>query len=187
MKEKDKSVDQEVSPPNTGLVYVFTGDGKGKTSAALWTATRAALAGKKVAIVHWYKEARWPTNDQKIKDLLPTLQDFLMGRGFYQLPTDHASPNEHIRASQAALAKATQLLHTVDVLVLDEIINAITDGLLTEEEVFSLIDQRGSTHLILSGRGASDTLINRADLVTEMKKTKHPFDQGKKAVNGLDF
>lgn len=172
---------------NSGLIYVFTGDGKGKTSAALWTAMRSALAGKKVAIVHWYKEARWPTNDQKIKGLLPNLSDFLMGQGFYKLRTDHASESEHRQAAKAALAKARQLIRNVDVLVLDEVINAVSDGLLEESEVLDLLAARGQTHLILTGRGASADLIDKADLVTEMKKIKHPFDKGQKAVNGLDF
>lgn len=172
---------------NTGLIYVFTGEGKGKTSTAMWTAMRAALAGKKVAVVHWYKEARWPTNDQKIKDLLPNLDDYLMGQGFYKLPTDHASTNDHHQAAKAALDKASELLAQVEVLVLDEVINAVGDGLLSEADVLALLDCRGGTHIILTGRGASDTLVDRADLVTEMKKVKHPFDQGKKAVKGLDF
>ncbi len=177
----------EVTRENTGLIYIFTGEGKGKTSAALWTAMRAALSGKKVAIVHWYKEARWPTNDQKIKDLLPNLQDYLMGQGFYKLRTDHASEDEHHRAAKSALAKALDLLPEVDVLVLDEIINAVSDGLLDESEVLNMLAKRGPTHLILTGRGASDTLINQADLVTEMRQIKHPFDKGQKAINGLDY
>lgn len=172
---------------NTGLVYVFTGEGKGKTSAALWTAMRAALAGKRVAVVHWYKEVRWRTNDQKIKDLLPNLSDFLMGQGFYKLRTDHASEDEHRASAQTALAKAKDLLSEVDVLVLDEIINAISDGLIEESEVLDLLAHRGPTHLILTGRGASDNLIDQADLVTEMRKIKHPFDRGQNAINGLDY
>ena len=176
----------EVEEPD-GLVYVFTGEGKGKTSAGMWTAMRAALEGKKVAVIHWYKETRWPTNDQKINGLLPYLADYLMGCGFYKLPTDHAFENEHRMAAQAALAKAVELLTEVEVLVLDEIINAVADGLLTEEEVSTLIANRGQTHLVLTGRDASQDLIDNADLVTEMKKIKHPFDQGKKAVKGLDF
>lgn len=187
MTEKNDRLTHEVSPENTGLVYVFTGDGKGKTSAALWTAMRAALAGKKVAIVHWYKESRWPTNDQKIRDLFPNLQDFLMGQGFYNLPSDHASVDEHSLAAKAALTRAIELLVEVDVLVLDEIINAIGDELLEESAVLALIQRRGTTHLVLTGRGVSDALIDQADLVTEMKQVKHPFDRGKKAINGLDF
>lgn len=170
-----------------GLVYIFTGNGKGKTSAAMWTAVRAALEGKKVAIVHWYKEARWPTNDQKIVGLLPNLEDYLMGQGFYRLPTDHAAADEHLAAALAAMSKARELCPQVDVLVLDEIINAIADGLLQESEVLKLIENRRSAHLILTGRGAGKKLIQKADLVTRMQKVKHPFDNGKKAVKGLDY
>lgn len=187
MVEKRKNQIEEIIRENTGLVYVFTGNGKGKTSAAFWTAMRAALSGKKVAVVHWYKESRWRTNDQKIKDLLPNLTDFLMGQGFYKLRTDHASEDEHLQAAQSALAKALGLLPEVDVLVLDEIINAVSDGLLQESKVLDLLSNRGSTHIILTGQAASQALIDQADLVTEMRKVKHPFDKGQKAVAGLDF
>lgn len=171
----------------TGKIYVFTGEGKGKTSTAMWTAMRAALSGKEVAIVHWYKEVAWKTNDQKIRDLLPNLKDYLMGRGFYQLPTDHADESKHRLAAKAAMLKAVELLNEVDVLVLDEVINAVMDGLISEEELLVMLDNRGKTHVILSGRGASQLLTEKADLVTEMKKVKHPFDSGVVAVEGLDF
>lgn len=170
-----------------GLVYVFTGDGKGKTSAAMWTAVRAALDGKKVAVVHWYKEKRWKTNDMKIQGVLPNLSDYLMGQGFYKLPTDHAGEDEHKEAALAALVKAKELLKEVDVLVLDEVINAIGDGLVEEVDVLRLLRERRSTHVVLTGRGVSKELIEAADLVTQMKKVKHPFDVGKKAVKGLDY
>jgi cob(I)alamin adenosyltransferase len=75
----------------------------------------------------------------------------------------------------------------VEVLVLDEIINTLADRLLLEEEILALIESRGPTHLILTGRGATEAMISKADLVTEMTKLKHPFDQGKKAVKGLDY
>jgi cob(I)alamin adenosyltransferase len=170
-----------------GLVYTFTGEGKGKTSTSMWTAVRAALNGEEVAVVHWYKEERWKTNDQKIDGLLPNLKDYLMGRGFYKLPTDHAGESEHRSAARAALIKAAELLDTVDVLVLDEVINAIGDRLINEEEVLALIDSRGKTDIILTGKGASDVLIDKSDLVTEMKKIKHPFDKGIVAKKGLDY
>lgn len=170
-----------------GLVYVFTGDGKGKTSAGMWTAMRSALMGKKVGVVHWYKEAIWPTNDQKIAGVLPNLEIYMLGKGFFKLPTDHASEDEHKKAAEGALLKAEELLGEVDVLVLDEVINAIGDGLIEESRVLKLLKKRGETHVILTGRGASERLIEVADLVTEMKKVKHPFDKGKKAVKGLDY
>src|SRR3989344_2013939 len=170
-----------------GLVYVFTGDGKGKTSAALGVAVRAAISGMKVAIVQWYKEKRWPIAEHQIGKFIKNIKIYPLGSGFYQLPTDHASPAEHRRAAEAALKMAEKLLGKVDVLVLDEVNNAVKDKLIDLNYLIKLIGKRGKTHLILTGRGASGRVLEGADLVTEMKKIKHPFDKGIKAVKGLDY
>lgn len=170
---------------NKGLVYVFTGDGKGKTSAALGVAVRAACNGMKVGWVSWYKEKRWPISEMKLK--FKNLQMYWLGEGFYKLPTDHATPDEHKRAAEAALKQAKKLLSKVDVLVLDEVNNAVRDKLIDLNYLSELIARRGKTHLILTGRGASGRVLEAADLVTEMKKIKHPFDKGLKAVKGLDY
>lgn len=170
---------------NKGLVYVFTGKGKGKTSAALGVAVRAACNGMKVGWVSWYKEPRWPISEMKLK--LKNLQMYWLGEGFYKLPTDHATPADHKLAAEAALKKAEELLGKVDVLVLDEINNAVRDGLIEQRGLMRLIGERGKTHLILTGRGASGRVVEAADLVTEMTKIKHPFDRGQKAVKGLDY
>lgn len=170
-----------------GLIYVFTGEGKGKTSAALGVAVRAGLKGMKVGIVQWYKEKRWPIAEHKIGEKLDNIQIFPLGSGFYQLPTDHASQSEHQQAAEAALKQARELMGKVDVLILDEVINAIGDGLVESKGVMELLGKRGKTHMILTGRGASQELIEVADLVTECKKIKHPFDTGKMAVSGLDY
>ena len=172
---------------NRGLVYVFTGNGKGKTSAAFWTGMRAVLSGMKVVVVQWYKEARWPTAEQEIGKTFKNFKVYLMGKGFYKLPTDHASSEEHKQAAEAALSKATSLLGKVDLLILDEVNNAVKDGLVNVTDLSGLISKRGKTHIIITGRNAHKKIINMADLVTEMKKVKHPFDQGKKAMKGLDY
>jgi len=172
---------------NRGLIYVFTGEGKGKTSAAFWTGVRAALRGMKVAAVQWYKENRWPTAEQEIGKKLPNFKVYLMGKGFYRLPTDHARPNEHRKVAREGLELAKKLVGKVDVLILDEVNNAIVDGLIDLIDLIDLISKRGKTHIIITGRKAHKSIIDIADLVTEMKKIKHPFDQGKKAVKGLDY
>lgn len=171
----------------SGLVYVFTGDGKGKTSAAIGVAVRAGLTGMKVAIVQWYKEKRWIIAEHKLEEHFENIKIYPLGSGFYQLPTDHASPDEHKTAAEGALAQAEKLITTVDVLVLDEICNTVGDKLLSESQILELIGKRGKTHIILTGRGATEAIIEQADLVTEMKKIKHPYDTGKKAVRGLDY
>ena len=165
-----------------GLVYVFTGEGKGKTSAALGVAVRAVCAGMKVGWVSWYKEKVLPSRSV----LEGRLEMYAMGKGFYKLPGDKATPEEHKQAAAAALKQAEKLLKTVDVLVLDEVNNAVSDKLINLKQVIDLINKRGKTHLILTGRGAARRLLAGADLVTEMKKIKHPFDKGIKAVKGLD-
>ena len=165
-----------------GLVYVFTGEGKGKTSAALGVAVRAVCSGMKVGWVSWYKEKVLATR----LDLVG-LEMYAMGKGFYKLPGDKVMPEEHKQAAAAALKQAEKLLKTVDVLVLDEVNNAVKDKLIDIKQLTNLINKRGKTHLILTGRGAARSLLAGADLVTEMKKIKHPFDKGIKAVRGLDY
>lgn len=120
-----------------------------------------------------------------------------MGRGFYKLPTDHADPDEHRQAANKALKLADKLLSadrqlTINnqqlfLLILDEALNAVADGLISQISLIRLIRQRNATHIILTGRGAPKKLIDMADLVTEMKNIKHPYDVGRKAVLGLDF
>ena len=172
---------------SVGLIYLFTGEGKGKTSASLGVAVRAAITGMKVAIVQWYKEKRWPIAEHKIGEYIKNIEIYPLGSGFYQLPSDHATESEHKEAAVAAMKQAQDLLAKVDVLVLDEAINAVGDGLVSEEELLKLVANRGTTHVVLTGRGASKRMIEMADLVTECKKIKHPFDGGKMAVKGLDY
>ncbi len=170
-----------------GLVYVFTGDGKGKTSAALWTAMRMVAYGKRVAVVQFYKEARWPTAVQKIEKKFENFELYLSGKGFFKLPTDHATPQMHRKAAVAGLVRAEKLLKKVGLLILDEVNNAISDKLVDLNQLTNLIDKRGKTHVILTGRKADKRIVEMADLVTNMQKIKHPFDRGKKAVKGLDY
>lgn len=173
----------------TGLIYVFTGDGKGKTSASLGVAIRALSAGFKVAIVQWYKQSSWGISEHTIETLLntktkPKFHIYPLGVGFC-FPTSKKAP--HKQAAQAALLKANEIMSQVDVLILDEINNAIHDKLINLKDVKELINNRGKTHLILTGRNIHPDIIEIADLVTEMKPIKHPFNQGKLAVKGLDF
>lgn len=180
----------------TGLVYVFTGNGKGKTSAALGVAMRAVGQGKRAVMVQWYKEKHWQIGEHRLPELLkkPLFEIYPMGQGFYKLPTDHGTPNEHRLAAQKTLTKAHGLLHPSSInhqplflLVLDESLNAITDKLIELNELIKLISHRGPTHIILTGRNVPKKLIDLADLVTEMRNIKHPYDKGQKAVLGLDF
>lgn len=205
-----------VSPlpnPDLGLIYIFTGNGKGKTSAAIGTAMRGVAQGWKVDWIAWYKNAQWDISEYRLPDLLQggNLEMFALGKGFYiQEPemvitnsdsdeikvasvnsakvTDTHSESEHHQAAQAALQFARErLAQNPGILVLDEICNAISDKLIKESDVIDVLSKRGSTHIILTGRSASKTLMADADLVSEITARKHPYDAGKLAVAGLDF
>lgn len=193
-----------------GLIYIFTGNGKGKTSAALGTVTRAVCAGKKIAWVAWYKSDTWDISEKKIPQILSGSNFNLMGKGFYIkeaknenqksikkikiLKTggkvvDLAQKSEHKKAALNALKKAEEILSSKEyfLLVCDEICNAVNDGLLSLTQVKHILNLRGETHIILTGRNAVDYLIKQADLVSEIKNIKHPYDKGISAVKGLDF
>lgn len=194
-----------------GLVYMFTGNGKGKTSAALGILTRALAHGWRVGWISWYKEASWGISEHKLDTIftaetLKRLTFLPMGKGFYLQNPEHVEKSgmkmthakkavivdnhktaEHREAAEQALNKATELIRKVDVLILDEVCNAISDGLIQESDILELLEKREATHLVLTGRNASSLLQKGADLVSTIEKTKHPFDAGKLAVKGLDF
>jgi len=171
-----------------GLVYVFTGDGKGKTSTALGVAVRAVCAGLKVAWVSWYKDNSWPISEKKLPRLLD-IDMYFLGKGFYISKNSSALKSEHKEAALAALGKAKQILKAGqhELLVCDELNSLVKDGLLTAGEIKEMVEARGKTHLVLTGRNAPKEIIKLADLVTEMEKIKHPYDQAKLAVKGLDL
>jgi len=195
---------------SNGLVYIFTGDGKGKTSAALGMILRASCVAKKTAWVAWYKSNNWDISEKKLPQILSEVDFYLMGEGFYikelgskkqevrikerQLITggkilDTATASQHKEAAVKALKKASQLLRSKKyfLVVCDEICNALHDGLLELDNIKELLKLRGQTHLVLTGRNASKELIDMADLVSEIKKIKHPYDRGITAQKALDF
>jgi len=167
-----------------GMIYVFTGDGKGKTSAALGMVIRALSHEMKVGWVSWYKEEKWKMGELGLKG---KIEMYFTGKGFYNLPTDKVSFKKHKAAAIAGLKQAEKLIKKVDVLVLDEINNVVKDDLIDIIELIELISDRKKTHLILTGRSVNKRIVELANLVTECKKVKHPFDKGVKAIKGLDY
>ncbi|HKY73754.1 MAG TPA: cob(I)yrinic acid a,c-diamide adenosyltransferase [Patescibacteria group bacterium] len=199
-----------MSSKKRGLIYLFTGNGKGKTSAALGIMVRALINGWRVGWVSWYKEERWGISEHHLskiltKEALERLTFLPMGKGFFLQETskepgevktvkvqkativDTKLPEEHKEAARTALQKAAELLENVDLLILDEVCNAVHDGLLTDKEVVRLLQKITVQHIVLTGRNATSALISSSDLVSDLHKVKHPFDQGNMAVKGLDF
>ena len=174
-----------------GLVIVHTGDGKGKTTAALGLALRAWGNGLRILILQFIKGG-WTYGElaaigelNRIRGRIEVRQ---CGLGFTRREDERAE--EHREAAGQALRTAKEAVSSGewDMVILDEINYAVKFGLISEEDMLSLLAHRPeSLHLVLTGRDALPSLIDRADLVTEMKAVKHPFQQGIKAQKGIEF
>ena len=171
-----------------GLVLVFTGDGKGKTTAALGLALRTLGHGDQVAVVQFIKGG-WQPGEAKALELFgEALHWHALGEGFTWETQDRDRDRQLVQQaweqSLVYLADASRKL-----VVLDEVNVALKLGYLGIEQVLAGLDMRPElTHVALTGRGAPPQLLERADLVTEMKLVRHPFrEQGVKAQRGIEF
>lgn len=177
------------------MLYIFTGNGKGKTTAALGAALRAVGEGKRVLMVQFIKGPWKSGEDESAKLLAPNFKLVKMGKGFVGILGDTLPHEEHRKAAENALAYAHAEIATGawDIVILDEINNAIQLELLEKNDVLAFIrdvnikTEAKLEHLILTGRDALPEIIEMADLVTEMQDTKHPYDYGIKARRGLEY
>lgn len=178
-----------------GLTIVYTGNGKGKTSAALGAVLRALGHGWRVLVIQFFK-GDWPIVFGEVelaKRLGPQLEVLQLGRGFVKAMGDKKPFEEHLAAAREALATAEARIRSgaYDLIVLDEIVYAIDYAgvqLVSLDEVLALIDAKpASLHLILTGRDAPQALIDRADLVTRMEEVKHPWQSKIPAQAGIDW
>ncbi|HEY6012018.1 MAG TPA: cob(I)yrinic acid a,c-diamide adenosyltransferase [Nitrospirota bacterium] len=175
---------------NKGLVIVFTGDGKGKSSAALGVALRASGHKMYVSVVQFIKGPSAAGEARALERLVPEVEFVSMGKGFVNCCGDTKPFEEHKKAAAEALAAARQRVRSGswDVVVLDEINNAVDLGLVSLADVLDLIRIKPQKlHLILTGRNAHPDLVAAADMVTEMRDVKHPFAAGIGAQRGIDF
>ncbi len=177
-----------LEPVTNGLVSIFTGDGKGKTTAAIGTAVRAAGHGLRVFIVFFMKGRGYVHGEFAVLAKLPNVTIASFGqRGWAD--KDEVKP-EHREQAGLALASAREAIQggSYDLVVLDEVNVAITSKLIELDEVLRLInDKPRNVELILTGRNADPRLVQRADLVTEMQMIKHPYAKGIKARKGIDY
>ncbi|MHC4148784.1 MAG: cob(I)yrinic acid a,c-diamide adenosyltransferase [Planctomycetota bacterium] len=176
-----------------GLVQIYTGDGKGKTTAAFGLALRAAGQGNKVLIYQFLKPASLDIGERFALQLgavrirveaLETEWDLV----------ESLKDEEKIAETRSAISQALERIAQTaekrfyDLLILDEIVFCLLKGLARLEDIKSVIDRRDPrVEIVLTGRGASQELIALADLVTEMKNIKHPFDEGLGARRGIEF
>ena len=189
-----------------GYVQVYTGNGKGKTTAALGITMRASGAGKKIAFVQFMKALGY--SEQKILPTLPGVTWKTLGKPFFIAKKGSISeedlaqygdscvvfeednpPADYVKMISDGFAEAKEMVMSgeFDMVVLDEINCAMYFGLLSIDEVLDLIRNKPAhTELILTGRYAPDEIIEAADLVTEMRKIKHYYNKGVQARKGIE-
>lgn len=172
-----------------GLVIVYTGEGKGKTTAALGLVLRAVGYKRKCLIVQFGKI--WFTGELAgVKKLSPYVEFIQGGKGFVKILGDRLPLADHKKAAQQTFALLEKKIKSnkYDVVVADEIVGAVYSKLLTLTKVLQLIKQKPvKLDLVLTGHHASKELIDIADLATEMKEVKHPYQKGILAKKGIDF
>lgn len=173
-----------------GLVIVYTGKGKGKTTAALGVVLRAVGHGYKVGMIQFIKGEWYYGELTSSKRLEPEFEMIAAGKGFVGIIDDDHPIEDHQNAAKLALSLAKEKLATglYDVMVLDEINYAVKLKLITVQDVLDIIAARPQkTTLVLTGNYADEKVIEVADLVTEMREIKHPYQKGIKAKKGIDF
>ena len=170
-----------------GLIHVYCGDGKGKTTAAVGLAVRAAGAGKKVVFTQFFKDGS--SSEIKVLQGVENIQILHCNtvRGFWKRMTDAQKARASADYTQL-FSDVTRLAMDADLLVLDEIIAACNHGAVTEVVVADFLRSKPERlEVVLTGRNPSEHLLRLADYVTQMQKSKHPYDRGIAARKGIEF
>lgn len=176
---------------NKGLVHIYTGEGKGKTTASVGLAVRAAGQGLKVLFVQFFKEDSAPSGEKEFFRKFNSGIDLLRSNCRHPMFTGGSTDLAFVKKSiidTYGLVKKKTASEGFDLLVLDEIMSAINGGWIALDDIMDFLDNRPSgLEVVLTGRNAPVELVRRADYVTEMLKIKHPYDSGVGARKGIDF
>jgi len=173
-----------------GLVIVYTGNGKGKTTAALGMALRAVGHGKKVCMIQFIKGSWHYGEMDSSRRLEPEFEMTAMGRGFVGIVDDRSPREDHEKIAGEAVRISREKISSnrYDMVILDEINYAINLNLVDVGDVVEMIKTKPEAlDLVLTGNHARQEVVDLADLVTEMKEVKHPYRAGIKAKRGVDF
>jgi cob(I)alamin adenosyltransferase len=171
------------------MIYCYTGNGKGKTTAGLGAALRALGYGWNVCIIQFMK-GTWHTGELDSIKKIPGIDLIQVGKGFYKILDDTLTEEEHRTGVSDAINKIKERISSskYQLIVLDEVNVAAHLKLLEEDVLLEILKAAPKNlHFILTGRNAPDSFIEISDLVTEMKDIKHPFEKGIPAEKGLDF
>lgn len=171
-----------------GIIQIYTGEGKGKSTAAFGLALRAAGWKMHTGIVQFMKKGEGYGEITAFANL-PYIEIFSFGSNKF-LKKDAPQEEEDLALAHAAMAKAKELMvdQKVDILILDELCNAIYFDLVSEKEVLALMSlKRADQEVVITGRNAPHCLLELADLVTEMKEIKHPYQKGIQARRGIEY
>lgn len=167
-------------------VQIYTGDGKGKTTAALGLLVRAVGAGLKVRVFQFLKQGDY-SEIEALRARFPEVEVTQLGSGRFINPK--AIPQDELDRAAVGFAAARDavLSGAYDLVILDEINGAVSMGLVLEQDVLALMAERPDrTELVCTGRGATQAMIDAADLCTEMRKVKHYYDAGVDARKGIE-
>ncbi len=173
-----------------GLVIVYTGKGKGKTTAALGMALRAIGHDNKICMIQFIKGSWHYGEMSSSKRLEPEFELTAVGKGFVGILDDNTPKQVHEKIAQEAIQISREkiLSEKYDIVILDEINYAVNLGLVEMQQVLDLIKNKPhKVSLVLTGNHVKQEIIDAADLVTEMKEIKHPFQRGIRAKKGIDF
>ena len=173
-----------------GLVIVYTGKGKGKTTAALGIALRATSYRKKSCMIQFIKGSWHYGEMDSSKRLEPEFEMIAVGKGFVGIIDDKTSKEVHKDIAKEAVKISIEKIQSgnYDIVILDEINYAVNLDLISVDDVLNIIKSKPvKVDLVLTGNYAKNEVMDIADLVTEMREIKHPFQQGIKAKKGIDF
>lgn len=173
-----------------GIVIVYTGNGKGKTTAALGLALRAIAYGKRICMIQFIKGSWWYGEIKSSERLKPEFELIICGEGFVGIIDDNKPIDDHKKAAREGLEIARKCVTNgiYDIVILDEINYAMKLDLVKVDEVIDIIKNRNEkTTLVLTGNYAPKEIIELADLVTEMREIKHPYKKGVRAIEGIDY
>ncbi len=181
------SQEEKKNKTKKGLILVFTGNGKGKTTAAIGITMRAVGHGFKVCFIQFIKGS-WKYGEMEAIARFPENIDFhVLGRGFTWKSDDLDKDRE---AARAAWEKAKEAIFSgrYQMVVLDEFTYLLSYDMIDREDVLRVLnDKPRDLHIVITGRDADPKLLELADLVTEMRAVKHPYKQGVKAQRGIEF